>query len=55
MHDAPIDAFNQLYLDYHNDVRSDHEVLSLRFSQELADNAQQYALQMQSGYDAAGK
>ena len=44
-----------MYLDFHNEKRSDHEVLDLRFSQDLADDAQAYAEEMQSAYDASGK
>ena len=44
-----------MYLESTNDYRSLHEVYDLRFSQFLANAAQDYADEMQANYDAAGK
>ena len=51
-HDSPIDAFNMMYLESTNGYRRAHEVYDLKFSQDLANDAQAYAVQMQALYDS---
>ena len=44
-----------MYLESTNNYRRSHEVYDLKFSQDLATDAQNYADEMQANYDATGK